>query len=72
MKPEELYNELLKSDLLNLQFQGVHKVGNFDIDLDKRKINVPEPIKTFGKYELDVKYYPDVTGKIYLIVTEKE
>ena len=44
----------------------------FDIDLDKRKINVPEPIKTFGKYELDVKYYPDVTGKIYLIVTEKE
>ena len=41
------------------------------IDLDKRKINVPEPIKTFGSYTLDVKYYPDVTGKLNLIVTEK-
>ncbi len=41
------------------------------IDLDKRKINVPEPIKTFGSYTLDVKYYPEVTGKLNLIVTEK-
>ncbi|MBO4423706.1 MAG: 50S ribosomal protein L9 [Clostridia bacterium] len=44
----------------------------YGIELDKRKIQVPEPIKTFGKYELDVKYYQDVTGKINLIVTEKE
>ena len=44
----------------------------YDIDIDKRKIIVPEAIKTFGKYELDVKYYQDVTGKINLIVTEKE
>ncbi len=44
----------------------------FDVDIDKRKIIVPEPIKSFGKYELDVKYYQDVTGKINLIVTEKE
>ena len=43
-----------------------------DIDLDKRKITVTEPIKAFGRYELDVKYYQDVTGKINLIVTEKE
>ena len=41
------------------------------IDLDKRKIVIPEPIKTFGSYALDVKYYPDVTGKLNLIVTEK-
>lgn len=43
-----------------------------DIDLDKRRIIVAEPIKAFGRYELDVKYYQDVTGKINLIVTEKE
>ncbi len=42
------------------------------IDLDKRKIIVNEPIKTFGKYELTVKYYPDITGILNLIVTEKE
>ena len=44
----------------------------FNIELDKRKIIVAEPIKTFGKYELDVKYYQDITGKLNLIVTEKE
>ncbi|MBO4869373.1 MAG: 50S ribosomal protein L9 [Clostridia bacterium] len=44
----------------------------YGIELDKRKITVAEPIKTFGRYELDVKYYPDVNGKINLIVTEKE
>ena len=42
------------------------------IDLDKRMIRLAEPIKTYGKYELDVKYYQDVTGKLNLIVTEKE
>ena len=43
---------------------------DFSIDIDKRKINVPEPIKTFGKFELDVKLYNEVTGKIHLLVSE--
>ena len=38
MKAEELYNELLKGGMLNLQFNGVYKVGNFDIDLDKADV----------------------------------
>ena len=42
------------------------------IEIDKRMIRLAEPIKTYGKYELDVKYYQDVTGKLNLIVTEKE
>ena len=42
------------------------------IEIDKRKIQVTEPIKAFGKYELTVKYHQDVTGKLNLIVTEKE
>ena len=46
--------------------------ARYGIELDKRKIQVNEPIKTFGKYELTVKYYPDVTGVLNLIVTEKE
>ena len=44
----------------------------YGIDIDKRKIQVSEPIKTFGKYELTVKYYQDISGKLNLIVTEKE
>ena len=40
------------------------------IEVDKRKITLPEPIKTYGRFELEVKLYGDVTGKIHLIVTE--
>ena len=43
----------------------------FGITVDKRKITMSEPIKAYGTYELDVKLYSDVSGKIRLIVTEK-
>lgn len=43
---------------------------NFSIEVDKRKINIPEPIKTFGRFELEIKLYNEVTGKIHLLVTE--
>ena len=41
------------------------------LTVDKRKITLPEPIKAYGKYDLDVKLYTDVSGKIHLIVTEQ-
>ncbi|MBQ9778563.1 MAG: 50S ribosomal protein L9 [Clostridia bacterium] len=41
------------------------------ITVDQRKITMTEPIKAYGKYELDVRLYTDVMGKIRLIVTEK-
>lgn len=44
---------------------------NHGISVDKRKITIPEPIKSYGKYELDVKLYTDVSGKINLLVTDK-
>ena len=40
------------------------------IAIDKRKINVSDPIKAYGKYELEVKLYTEVTGKINLLVCE--
>lgn len=40
------------------------------IPVDKRKIVMPEPIKAYGRYDLDVRLYPDVTGRIHLVVTE--
>lgn len=40
------------------------------IEVDKRKIQLPEPIKTFGPYTLDVKLYTDVGGKINIVVTD--
>lgn len=40
------------------------------IAVDKRKIALANPIKAYGSYELDVRLYTDVTGKIHLIVTD--
>ena len=40
------------------------------IEIDKKKISIPSTIKAYGKYELDVKLYTDVVGKINLLVSE--
>ena len=42
------------------------------IELDKRKIVLADPIKAFGSYSLDVKLYPEISGKINVIVTQKD
>jgi large subunit ribosomal protein L9 len=40
------------------------------IEIDKRKIVLEEGIKTFGTHELTVKLYPQITGKIKVVVAE--
>lgn len=40
------------------------------IELDKRKIVSESPIKAFGSYTLEVKLYPEIVGKINLIVCQ--
>ena len=42
----------------------------YGVIVDKRKIAVPAPIKAYGSYDLDVRLYTDVSGKIHLIVTD--
>lgn len=42
------------------------------IDIDKRKITLAEPIKSFGEFKADVKLYTDVPGKINVFVTSKK
>ena len=41
------------------------------IEIDRRKIQMDGAIKAFGTYDLDVKLYPEIVGKVHLIVTEK-
>lgn len=41
------------------------------IEVDKRRIMLPEAIKAFGTYKADVKLYGDISGKITVTVTEK-
>jgi len=43
----------------------------FGIVVDKRKITLPDPIRAYGVYALDVKLYTDVSGKINVSVSDK-
>lgn len=42
----------------------------FDIAIDKKKIQLPEALKNFGTYEVAVKLHPKVTGKFRVNVKE--
>ena len=44
---------------------------DFGITVDKRKITLPEPIKAYGTYALDVRLYTDVAGKINVVVSDQ-
>lgn len=40
------------------------------LDIDKKKLVLPEPLKTFGTHQVPVKLHRDVTGTIAVKVTE--
>jgi large subunit ribosomal protein L9 len=41
------------------------------LDLDKKKMQLSEPIKALGSYEVPVKLHPQVTAKLTVQVTEE-
>lgn len=43
----------------------------FNLKIDKKKIVLDEPIKNMGEYTIDVKVYPNVVGKLKVVVTEE-
>lgn len=43
----------------------------YDITLDKKKVQLAEAIKNFGTYEVSVKLHPKVTGKFNVKVQEE-
>lgn len=42
------------------------------LELDKKKIQLPEAIKALGTYEVSVKLHPNVTGKLKVKVVEDQ
>ncbi len=42
--------------------------AQFGIDVDKRKIVLSENVKSFGNYTADVKLYPEISGKLNILV----
>lgn len=61
----KLYGAVTNKDVADA-LEAQHKIV-----IDKKKITIANPIKSFGKYELDVKLYTDVAGKINLLVSDK-
>ena len=61
-----LYGAITSKDIVEALKMQHHIV------LDKRKLVIPEPIKSFGTYILDVKLYPEITGKLTVVVTKTE
>lgn len=49
-----------------------HLQKEHGIAINKQKIVLDEAIKTFGTFELKVKLYPEVVGKLKVQVTEAE
>ena len=40
------------------------------MEIDKKKLVLPEPLKTFGTHEVPIKLHKDVTGKLTVKVVE--
>ena len=43
---------------------------NFGIKVDKRKLELPDAIKSYGTFSVTVKLYADVSGKFTVVVHE--
>lgn len=41
-------------------------------EIDKKKLKLDEPIRTFGVYDVPVKLHPEVTGSLKVQVVEKK
>ncbi len=44
---------------------------DYDLTVDKRKINLAEPIKSFGNFTAEAKLYTGISGKITISVVSK-
>jgi len=61
-----LYGSVTSKDIAE-KLAADHK-----LEIDKRKIVLPEPIKSFGSFSIDVKLYPEISGKINVVVTDSK
>ncbi len=43
-------------------------LDQYGLEVDRRKIVLPDPIRAYGTYTVDVKLYPGVTGKLNVLV----
>ena len=57
-----LYGSVTAKDIAE-KLQKEHGIA-----VDKRKIQLSDPIRAYGQYDLDVKLYTDIVGKLHVLV----
>lgn len=57
-----LYGSITSKDIAE------HLEKDYGITVDKRKIQLSDPIRAYGQYDLDVKLYTDIVGKVHVLV----
>ena len=61
---EKLYGSVTAGDIQRrLEEQGIH--------VDKRKIDLPEPIRALGEFRVGVKYHAEVRPEIVVVVVKE-
>ena len=58
----KLYGSVTTKDI------GEALLAQHGIEIDRRKIVLSDPIKAYGTYTLDVKLYPEISGKLNVLV----
>ena len=59
---DRLYGSVTSKDIAE------HLAKDYGITVDKRNIRLADPIRAFGNYDVDVKLYADIVGKIHVLV----
>jgi len=62
---DTLYGSVTSADVA----EGLARLG---FDLDKRKIQLPEPLKALGDYSVPVRLHRDVTAQVKVLVVKAE
>jgi len=61
---EKLYGSVTAGDIQRrLEEQGIH--------IDKRKVDLPEPIRALGEFTVGIKLHPDVRPEITVVVVKE-
>ena len=61
---EKLYGSITAKDIAEALKE------QHGIEIDRRKLQIKDPIKTFGTHIIDIKLYPEITGKVTVVVAQ--
>ena len=61
---DKLYGSITSSDIQR-------KLEELGIHVDKRKVDLPEPIRELGEFQVGIKLHPDVRPEIHVTVVKE-